>query len=386
MNVLMVDQFGEPGGAQKCLLDLIDGWPDGDTLIVAAPEKGPLLDSARLRGCTTMAIPCGPYTLGAKRFRDVRRFFGDVARQRRVLRRTIEEDRIDVVYANGPRVLPGAALAARGRCPVVYHAHNPLTRGSEAALVRSALKLGGARAIACCRHAAGSMDAEVIHNGVADAGYRERQYPPAGAWRIGIAGRVSEEKGHLILLDAVRLLISEGHRMQVAIAGASLFSPREYANDVWREAAGLDVEFTGWTDDIGAFLRGLDVLAVPSIAEPGLPRVVLEAFSAGVPVVALASGGIAEAVRDGVTGYLASEPTAAALARRIRDVIVSPPAEIVRVARTAREEWELYWNVERWRRDVTGAIRATAKTRGGARCDAPDVSTTTSADQSSELA
>jgi glycosyltransferase involved in cell wall biosynthesis len=121
------------------------------------------------------------------------------------------------------------------------------------------------------------------------------------------------------------------------------------------------VRFTGWIDDVATILDGFELLAVPSAAEPGLPRVVLEAFSAGVPVVALPSGGIPEAVRDNVTGFLATDATPAGLAAKLRAVMLGPPRELAQVARNARAEWESYWNVNRWRREVIAAIRATAK-------------------------
>jgi len=388
MNVLMVDQFGETGGAQKCLLDLISGWPDGDVVVVAAPADGTLLRSVQAAGFATAAITCGSYTAGKKSAFDALRFCSDLFRQRVTLRRIIRRYGIDVVYVNGPRVLPGAALAARGRCPVIFHAHNHLQRRSDIVMVRSALRRCSSTVIACCEHVATPLAARhrtcggsrvfigiganatgvscprmpmVIRNGVPDAGFRARQYPPEGPWRIGIVGRISPEKAHLVLLEAVRLMAAEGYQITVTVAGASLFSSNDYETEVRRRSARLDVRFTGWIEDVGALLGGLDLLAVPSIAEPGLPRVVLEAFSAGVPVVALPSGGIPEAVRDNVTGFLAADATPAGLAARLRTVMLNSPWELARVIQSARAEWERYWNVDRWRREVIPVIRTAAK-------------------------
>ena len=124
MNVLMVDQYGQTGGAQKCLLDLIADWPRDGNLVVAAPENGTLLRSVRDAGFIAEAIPSGPYAAGRGRVFDALRFCNDAMRQRAILRGLIGRLAIDVVYVNGPRVLLGATLAARGRCPVVFHAHN----------------------------------------------------------------------------------------------------------------------------------------------------------------------------------------------------------------------------------------------------------------------
>jgi len=268
-----------------------------------------------------------------------------------------------VVYVNGPRVLAGAAVAARGICPLIFHMHNGLRRRSEIAVARWALARCPSKVVACCRHVALSLPEaapEVIPNGVADCGFRPRSYPPEGTWRIGMVARISPDKGHLVLLDAVRRLSAAGHRVAITIAGDSLYSPPEHAVKVRERAAGLDVRFTGWIGHIRTLLPEFDLLAVPSTAEPGLPRVVLEAFSAGLPVVALPSGGIPEAVRDRATGFLSADLTAAALAAKLETVMLGPPEALMRVAREARTEWELHWNVDRWRREVISAIRATA--------------------------
>ena len=359
MNLLVVDQFGEIGGAQKCLLDLLEGWHDGGVLMAAVPE-GDLARALRSLAIPVFCLRSGPYRNGGKTAADALRFCADAAHQFSQLRGMIDKHAIDVVYVNGPRVLPGATLAARGHCRVVFHAHNHLANWYDRVVVSAALARGGVRAIACCRHVADSVGAAatVIENGVPDAGFRPRRYPPPGPWRIGVVGRISPEKGQLALIGALRLLIEEGHRIDVEIAGAAQFAPAGYEAEVRRAATGLPVRFTGWSDDISAVFERLDLLAVPSAAEPGLPRVVLEAFSAGLPVVAAPTGGIPEAVRDGETGYLARDNSALALASRLRSAMAGDPSDLTRVALRARSEWHKRWRVERWRREVESVIRS----------------------------
>ena len=161
-------------------------------------------------------------------------------------------------------------------------------------------------------------------------------------------------------MDAIRLLAAEGHRISLTVAGAALFSSSEYEVEVRRRAEGLDVRFAGWIDNIAPFLAGLDLSVVPSIAEPGPTRVIPEAFSAGVPVVAFPTGGIPEVIRDGRNGFLAAGVSARDLAGALRRAILAPPAELAAITARAREEWESYWNVDRWRQEVVAAIRAAA--------------------------
>ena len=103
-----------------------------------------------------------------------------------------------------------------------------------------------------------------------------------------------------------------------------LFGDGPLREDLARQiaAAGLAGRFVlaGFRDDLDRFLPHLDLLVLPSYTE-GLPNVVLEAFAAGVPVVATAVGGTPEVVEDGVSGWLVPPGDPAALARRILDVL-----------------------------------------------------------------
>ena len=97
---------------------------------------------------------------------------------------------------------------------------------------------------------------------------------------------------------------------------------------------GADVGFVAG-DDVFTTLAAIDVLVVPSRAE-GLGSIVLAAQAAGVPVIAAATGGLPEIVRDGRTGLLvpADDPTALAAALdRVHD---DPEATRARARRSPR--------------------------------------------------
>ncbi len=76
----------------------------------------------------------------------------------------------------------------------------------------------------------------------------------------------------------------------------------------------------GFRADVGSYLPHLD-LAVMSSTTEGLPVFLLEAFAAGVPMVATDVGGIPEVLEDGRSGYLVPSGDAAGLARRILDAV-----------------------------------------------------------------
>ena len=61
--VLVLDQYSQLGGAQRCLLQLLPAFAEaGIAVHVAVPERGALAEGARNAGATVHEIACGPYT------------------------------------------------------------------------------------------------------------------------------------------------------------------------------------------------------------------------------------------------------------------------------------------------------------------------------------
>ena len=87
----------------------------------------------------------------------------------------------------------------------------------------------------------------------------------------------------------------------------------------WPANCNLDsaIDWAGFARDIDGELARMDLFVLPSLFGEGLPMVVLEAMSAGLPVVASAVPGVPEAVRDGVEGLLVEPANPAALAAAI---------------------------------------------------------------------
>lgn len=365
MNILALDQFSDLGGAQQCLLDLVPAMhAEGWHVTCAVPGDGKLIQKLRGLGATVDSLRLARLTSGRKTPIDFLRFAMDVPRLSRDIARLAAN--ADLIYVNGPRMLPAAAWAARKlRRPLVFHCHNHLTENSARKLAGLSLQLASARVIACCRYVArplwpfidpGRM--HVLYNGSAETAAAKL---PGDERRLGMIGRISPEKGQLEFVQAVRLLMHKRTGGSFVICGAPLFSDREaqkYLERVRESARGLPVEFSGWQEDIGATLAQLDMLVVPSLREPGAPRVVLEAFAARVPVVAFVSGGIPEIVINNKTGFLVEPPTAEALAARL-EALLDAPGELRGVADRAYETWKEKYTLERYRREVLAIIGLT---------------------------
>ncbi len=380
MRILFLDQFSHFGGAQLCLRDVLAevrrrGW-DAE---VMAPGSGPLLDFAGDCGFDSQTLRIPEYSTHREAGADFLRFGSGLARTAGMVRRALRERGFDVVYVNGPRVLPAAI---QGHAPVIFHAHSVATTKFARMIVSWSLRRVRATALACSEFAAGLIRealgehaVRVVYNGVADCGFRPHGNND-GPIRIGLLGRISPEKGHLDFLHAARALADDPN-LRFVIVGAALFSDRGYEQKIRSLCAEPGVELRGWTDNVAEILHELDILTVPSGANEASTRVVMEALSAGTCVVAYPSGGLPELIRNRFSGLLTDGRSPAQLAHAIRSVARNPEMRS-RLAQNARKEWEARFTVERFQREVCDRIESVAMPRAFAASEsriAPEEST-----------
>jgi glycosyltransferase involved in cell wall biosynthesis len=173
-------------------------------------------------------------------------------------------------------------------------------------------------------------------------------------------GRVSPEKGQLEFVRAARIAAARADGLRFTVCGASLFTEDRYFDQVRAEAAGLPVEFSGWTENIGAVLAGVDLLVVPSSPIDNIPRVILEAFAADVPVLAFASGAIPELIQHGETGLLLRERSAEALAEAVLSAAGNVDL-LNQIAARAYRRWQERYTLRRFQSEISEAVEAASR-------------------------
>jgi glycosyltransferase involved in cell wall biosynthesis len=288
-------------------------------------------------------LPLRPYSHGLKSPVDVVCFLRDLQPLAAAIRSLCDKTRADLIYVNGPRLMPAVAFA-HSRRQIVFHAHNRVGFWSGSSLVRWSARTAKAEVIAASRFVASGYDRpHVVYSGVAGplvARPRRNSFT-----RVGMIGRMDPQKRQREFVLAAR----DHAGIQFVLCGDSLFGnpDAERYKDEVLSLAGPNVEWLGWRESIHDVLETLDLLVVPSEREGGVPRVILEAFAFGVPVLACASGAITEAVFDGVNGFLLPRITSESLARTIRSL--SEKRDLRRtVADQARRDWELNFQVSRY--------------------------------------
>jgi len=141
-------------------------------------------------------------------------------------------------------------------------------------------------------------------------------------------GRLSEQKGQLVLLGALAVLAREGVPFKMTIAGDGPLRP-EIERSIRELGLEEHVELTGWltNSQVRARLRGARALILPSFAE-GLPVVLMEALALGRPVVTTYVAGIPELVTDKACGWLVPAGSIEHLAHAIKQCLNAPDALI----------------------------------------------------------
>jgi colanic acid/amylovoran biosynthesis glycosyltransferase len=164
-----------------------------------------------------------------------------------------------------------------------------------------------------------------------DAHFLAAERPPASERRrLVCVGRLSEQKGHPILIEAAEKLRARGVDFELVLVGdGELRQPIEAR--ILHEGLGDRIRITGWVDGHGvrAELAAARALVLPSFAE-GLPVVIMEALALGRPVVSTFVAGIPELVEPGKNGWLVPAGSADELARAL-EVVLSTSADELRV-------------------------------------------------------
>ena len=179
------------------------------------------------------------------------------------------------------------------------------------------------------RFAAAGLDpARVIvsSNGIDTARFLMRPPRRPGPLRLGFIGGLTVSKAPHALIEAWRRLPTGAATVVMAGAFAPYHGDPAYRATIDPLLSLPGVQAIGPVphDEIPKLLSTLDVLVVPSIWEENNPLAILEAFAAGVPVVASRIGGIPEIVSHGTSGLLFEPGNVDDLARALDRFVTEP--------------------------------------------------------------
>lgn len=234
------------------------------------------------------------------------------------MRRWLHDGEFDVVHIHEPSS-PSLGLLtcwiASGPIVATFHTSNPRSRVMVAAysILQAALEKISAR-IAVSEYARNTLvehlggDAVVIPNGVdVDFFARAEPKPEWQGGTIGFMGRIDEpRKGLPVLMKALPKILAERPGTRLLVAGRG---DEEEAVESLPEELRARVEFLGMVsdEDKARFLRSVDLYVAPNTGGESFGIILVEAMSAGAPVLASDLDAFAQVLDRGAAG--SSSPT-----------------------------------------------------------------------------
>jgi glycosyltransferase involved in cell wall biosynthesis len=315
------------GGAEELILGASTTLPSVgvETGVVALTRRGPIADEIAAAGVPLHLVTGQPGP------RDPAAFLRLV--------RLLQRERPDVVHAFLITAsIYGRLAAFAAGVPLVLAAEQNVyeRKPKRHALLERALATRTYRVVACCevvgqfyqrQVGVPASKVAVIYNAVRFARRPEAADTvaaraalglPPDAVVLGTLGRLTEQKGHRVLLRALAEVAQTIPSVALFVAGTGTLG-----DDLEAEAAKLDiverVRFLGLRRDRETLYAAMDLFVLPSHWE-GLSLALIEAMGAGRAVVATAVGGNPEVVVDGRTGLLVPPDDHRALADAITQV------------------------------------------------------------------
>jgi len=188
----------------------------------------------------------------------------------------------------------------------------------------------------------------VIFNGIPIAKLKEGQL--FKRYDILFVGRLEKVKGLDILLRAISILNTQYNKViRLAIVG---IGPLKKGLEKMARELQIDdeIEFLGTRKDINRLMKSSKVLVLPSRWE-GLPMVILEAMSVGLPIVATRVGGIPETIEDAKDGLLIPPENPEILAKTITHLLKNKNLQI-KLAQNAYEKVKEKYSVQNYTKNI----------------------------------
>ncbi|MCX5710085.1 MAG: glycosyltransferase family 4 protein [Candidatus Omnitrophica bacterium] len=325
MNILFLVNHLNVGGITSYILTLGKGLKAKGHRVIVASGGGALMDRMLGLGFECFVVPLETKSELSPKI--LKSFF--------ILRKLIKKENIDIIHSHSrtTQVL-AALLSRRAKTPRVFTCHGFF----KPRLFRRLFPLWGDKIIAISHQVdehlvrdfeVSGEDIEVVHNGVdisrfgnIDLAFRGQERQKLGLRDspvVGIVARLSDVKGHVYLLAAMKTVIDKIPGAQLLIVGEGRMKD-ELVQRASELAIDNSVYFVAHSEDTRKILAAIDVFVMPSLQE-GLGLALMEAMAAGLAVVGSDIGGIKALINDGENGLLVSPADTERLAKAILELL-----------------------------------------------------------------
>ncbi|WP_373018198.1 glycosyltransferase [Thiomicrorhabdus sp.] len=236
----------------------------------------------------------------------------------------IRDKNFKIVHTHTARsALIGRKVAKSLNIPLIHHQHSPTLRDTENpfrnflnAFIEDKLVLPNVDHFIpvslslkdyLIEHGVAKSKITPVFNGVPIVNDKVNWMSPQnGEWVIGTVALFRPRKGLEVLLKSIHHLKSTGTKVKLKAVGT--FETPQYEQTIKDMAKDLGIteliEWTGFSSDVHKEMKDMHLFVLPSLFGEGLPMVVIEAMSMGIPVVSTEVEGIPDVLENGLSGEI----------------------------------------------------------------------------------
>lgn len=280
--------------------------------------------------------------------------------------RELKTDHVHVHFGTNPATV---ALLCRllGGPPYSFTVHGPEEFDQPIGLSLGEKVAGSAFAVTISQHGGSQLrrwtsydhwpKIQVVHCGLDSMFLKAPPAPVPDARRLVCVGRLSEQKGLPILIEAAGRLNAEGVEFDLTLVGDGPLRG-ELEALIRRLNLNGRVHLAGWRNnaEVRDLLLSSRALVLPSFAE-GLPVAIMESLALGRPVIATWIAGTPELVLPGVNGWLVPPGSGDDLSKAMREVLEADPADLDRMGRAGAQRVAQRHNIVTEARKLGDLIR-----------------------------
>ena len=178
---------------------------------------------------------------------------------------------------------------------------------------------------------------KIVHCGLEASFYNVPAMPIAATPRLVCVGRLCEQKGQMLLLEAAKKLNDSGLDFELILAGDGEMRA-ETESLITNYQLHAKVIITGWisSNEVRNYILSSQALVLPSFAE-GLPVVIMESMSLRRPVISTYIAGIPELLIQGENGWLCVAGDVDDLSKAMREALTMPVVALQKMGDAAYE-------------------------------------------------
>ena len=306
-RVLCVNLEGSIAGAEQSLLLFVRFVPKTIQLSAACPS-GQLTEKLTSLGVKTYQIPSPP-----RKFNLPITWLFYLAVVNLQLFIVILRVRPQIIHANSSKAVLAAALAkVMSASKIIWHMRD-LRISKRQARICGCLSSKVITVSKTVRNHLTGLGVkpeliEVIYNGVAADNIEIKEKNQNGTITFANIGQFVPWKKQILFIEAAERYLRQGRKANFILVGDDVFGrdgvyKKKLINRISASTFTSNIKIIGWQNDINSLWPKIDCLVHTADAEP-FGRVIIEAMTNGVPVIAAAGDGPAEIIDNGKTGLL----------------------------------------------------------------------------------